>query len=286
MSDATPHFHFISGLPRSGSTLLAAILRQNPRFHAAMTSPVGALVSANLQIMSPGSEAALLMEEEQKPRILRGLFDGFYAPMADKAVIFDTNRQWSAKMPLLAELFPGSKVIACVRDVSWIMDSLERVARRQPFQNARLFGPDAGRSSVYGRVEGLARHDALVGFAWSALKEAFYGEQAESLLIVEYELLAQAPEKVVPLVYEFIGEPWYEGHDFDNVEYDAPEFDAALGASGLHKVRPKVQLEPRRTILPPDLFEKFQGMAFWRELAGSKAHVITAHAPSSARETD
>ncbi|MBD1887522.1 sulfotransferase [Microcoleus vaginatus] len=36
--------HFISGLPRSGSTLLAAILRQNPRFHASMTSPVGGLV--------------------------------------------------------------------------------------------------------------------------------------------------------------------------------------------------------------------------------------------------
>jgi hypothetical protein len=30
MQDGT---HFISGLPRSGSTLLAAILRQNPRFH-------------------------------------------------------------------------------------------------------------------------------------------------------------------------------------------------------------------------------------------------------------
>jgi len=32
--------HFISGLPRSGSTLLSAILRQNPRFYAGMTSPV------------------------------------------------------------------------------------------------------------------------------------------------------------------------------------------------------------------------------------------------------
>ena len=31
--------HFISGLPRSGSTLLSAILRQNPRFYAAMSSP-------------------------------------------------------------------------------------------------------------------------------------------------------------------------------------------------------------------------------------------------------
>ncbi|MBU0835751.1 MAG: sulfotransferase, partial [Gammaproteobacteria bacterium] len=29
-----PAYHFISGLPRSGSTLLAALLRQNPRFHA------------------------------------------------------------------------------------------------------------------------------------------------------------------------------------------------------------------------------------------------------------
>ena len=33
-------FHFISGLPRSGSTLLAAILNQNPRFRAGMTSPL------------------------------------------------------------------------------------------------------------------------------------------------------------------------------------------------------------------------------------------------------
>jgi sulfotransferase len=29
--------HFISGLPRAGSTLLSAILRQNPRFRAGMT---------------------------------------------------------------------------------------------------------------------------------------------------------------------------------------------------------------------------------------------------------
>ena len=32
--------HFISGLPRSGSTLLAGLLRQNPRFSAAMPGTV------------------------------------------------------------------------------------------------------------------------------------------------------------------------------------------------------------------------------------------------------
>lgn len=33
-------YYFISGLPRSGSTLLANILAQNPRFHATATSGI------------------------------------------------------------------------------------------------------------------------------------------------------------------------------------------------------------------------------------------------------
>jgi sulfotransferase len=48
----------------------------------------------------------------------------------------------------------------------------------------------------------------------------------------------------------------------------------------LHKVKPKVAFETRRTILPPDLFAKYQGMDFWRDAAGSAAHVI---APTPAK---
>ena len=55
--------HFISGLPRSGSTLLAAILRQNPRFHAGMSSPVGSLFMALQGAMSRRNEAAVFIDE-------------------------------------------------------------------------------------------------------------------------------------------------------------------------------------------------------------------------------
>ena len=65
------------------------------------------------------------------------------------------------------------------------------------------------------------------------------------------DLLAAAPDKVLPLVYQFLGEPWFAGHDFKNLTFDAPEFDAALGLSGLHKVRPQVAVQPRHTVLPP-----------------------------------
>jgi sulfotransferase len=33
-------YYFISGLPRSGSTLLSGILKQNPEFYADIASPV------------------------------------------------------------------------------------------------------------------------------------------------------------------------------------------------------------------------------------------------------
>jgi sulfotransferase len=272
-------FHFISGLPRSGSTLLSGILLQNPRFHAGMTSPVGSLCNAVLSQVSAGSEFGPVVDRDKRKALLRGLFDSYYADV-DREVIFDTNRSWSARMPLVHDLFPQAKVIACVRNVAWIMDSFERMYRANPYESTRLFGAAGVRGTVYSRLEGLAQHDQTVGHAWSALREAFYGEHAASLLLVDYELLTRAPAKVLPLVYDFLGEPHFE-HDFENVEYDAEEFDQQLGAPGLHRVKRQVHFTPRPTVIPPDLFEKFNQMSFWNDKAGSAANVI---APQPAQQ--
>jgi sulfotransferase len=266
-------FHFISGLPRSGSTLLAALLLQNPRFHTGMTSPVGTLFSTMLSQFSAGSEFGPVISHEQRRRLLGGLFDSYYVDQADKEVILDTNRMWCAKMPAVIDLFPDAKMIACVRNVAWVMDSIERLYRANPYENTKLFVDDIERNTVYSRVDTLAQRNRLVGFPWAALKEAYFGEHAKSLLIVDYDLLTQAPDKVLRLIYQFLGEPWFE-HDFENVEYDAPEFDQALGLSGLHRVRRKVALQVRRTILPPDLFEQYSKLSFWEDGTGSDAQVI------------
>jgi sulfotransferase len=266
-------YHFISGLPRSGSTLLAALLRQNPRFQAGMTSPVATLFTGMLNQFGAGNEFASVIDVKLRRRLLRSLFDSFYAEESQREVIFDTSRAWCARMPALLDLFANGKVIACVRNVAWVMDSLERLYRANPYENTKLFNDESERSTVFSRVETLAQRNRLVGYAWSGLKEAYYGEHAQSLLLIEYELLSQAPEKCLRLVYDFIGEPWFE-HDFDNVHYDAPEFDQALGLSGLHRVRPKVAAVARRTVLPPDLFEQYAALSFWQNGAGSGASVI------------
>ena len=267
--------HFISGLPRSGSTLLSAILRQNPRFHAAMTSPVGALVERMLEAMSEDNEFSVFISPEQKRALILSIFSAYYHPQADKEIIFDTNRLWCSKLPLIRELFPEAKVICCVRNIAWIMDSIELLIRRNVFDVSRLFNHPAERATVYSRTEALSQGSRLVGYAYNALKEAFYSEQSASILLVDYDLLTIKPAKTISLIYQFLGEESFE-HDFDNVEYQEPEFDNKLKTQGLHKVRAQVEFKPRKTILPPDLFERFDGLSFWTDSANSRASAIVA----------
>lgn len=277
-------YHFISGLPRSGSTLLSAILRQNPRFHAGMTSPVGTLFGNLIASVSAGTELSTMVNTEQRKRLARALFDAYYADLPKGCdIAFDTNRAWSANLAALSDLFPEGKVLACVRNVAWVMDSMERQVQSNAFENTRFFASPAERSTVFTRLEALANRNGLVGYAWSALNEALYGPHADKLLLIDYDLLVARPKEVMPLVYKFLGEEPFD-HDFDNVVYDAPEFDAQLGASGLHKVHKKVEPKPRRTILPPELFEKYAQLNFWRDLKGSKAQMIIQQHSDKAAE--
>lgn len=275
--------HFISGLPRSGSTLMAAVLRQNPRFHAGMSSPIAGLFDGMIAQVSAGTELSTTVTHAQRARLLRGLFESYYAEY-DAPVIFDTNRAWTAMLPALMEVFPDAKVVCLVRDVSWIMDSMERQFRQNAFEHTRLFNNSAERSTVYTRVEALSGANRLVGYPWHALREACYSDYADRVMIVEYDLMTNRPAEIMRLVYEFLDEEHFE-HDFANVTYDAPAFDAQLGLDGLHRVHREVMPRARTTILPPDLFERYDKLSFWRNLPNSQAfRIVAAQADSAQRD--
>ena len=260
--------HFISGLPRSGSTLLAALLRQNPALHAGMSSPLASLVLSMLRQMSQENEGASFLTDEKREAVLRGVVAGYYADLPPDTTILDTNRVWCAKLPLIARLYPDAKVIACVRDVGWIIDSLERIVRANPLEPSRMFNFDAG-GTVYSRVNALAASDGMVGFALDALREGYFSPDARGrLMLISYGTLTTEPARALDAIYSFLGLPTF-AHDFENVTYDASEFDRRLGAPGLHRVSRRVAPCTREPILPPGLFARFEGDAFWRNGSNS-----------------
>jgi sulfotransferase len=259
--------HFIAGLPRSGSTLLSALLRQNPRFSAGMTSPVGSLFNAMLAATSQRNEAAVFLDDTQRERLLRACFEAYYADIHPTQLVFDTNRMWTTKLTALSKLFPNALTICCVRNPAWVVDSIESLVRRNAFELSGIFNFEPG-GTVYSRADGLSKPDGMVGFAWNALREAVYGLQADRLLLVRYERLTTNPLGTLAAIYHAIGEPLF-AHDPEHIEpaYDMIEFDTRLGTPGLHHVRSAVRGETRPTVLPPDLFSRYERDAFWEDIA-------------------
>lgn len=255
--------HFISGLPRSGSTLLSALLRQNPRFHAFMSSPLNSLVNTLMREMSQGNEYGMFINDQQRARLLAGLFHAYYQDTVPNEVVFDTGRMWTAKMPTLAALFPHARVICCVRNVAWVLDSIELLTRRNHLEPSRMFGFDPS-GTVYTRLEGLTASNGMVGSALFALREAAFGAQADRLLLVRYDSLVAQPLKVLAAIYEFIGEPLHPHDPADIRPFErAEEFDARIGAPGLHSLGPVVRPSPRPSVLPNELFKRYEAFSFW-----------------------
>ncbi|CTP88074.1 sulfotransferase [Xanthomonas translucens pv. arrhenatheri] len=254
-------YHFISGLPRSGSSLLAALLRQNPRVHAEVTSPLARLYAAMLMGMSEEYPSNVQLDDAQRARLLRGIFDAFYQDRQQAQWVFDTNRAWCSRLPALATLFPDTRIVCCVREVGWIVDSFERLAQAQPLRLSALFGYDP-EDSLSMRADLLTGARGVLGYALDGLRQAVYGDHAERLLLLRYETLARHPAQAMEQVYAFLQMPAF-AHDYANLEGDAARFDAALQTPGLHRVRRTVGYVPRRSVLPPELFERLQQLAFW-----------------------
>jgi sulfotransferase len=237
-------------------------LKQNPRFSAAVTSPVASLVTPLLQGMSGASEFATFFDDERRRTVIRGVFSSYYAHVPAGHVVFDTNRTWTGKLPLLNDLYPSARVICCVRDIGWIIDSVERMLRTNPLQLSRTLDFKPG-TSLYSRIETLMNSErGLIGLAWSNLREAWFSQHASKLIVINYDTLVDTPHKVLERLYRELGEPWYE-HDIARLDYDEPAYDANLGMPGMHKVFNKLERQDRQPCVPPDVFATHAHLNFW-----------------------
>lgn len=258
-------YHFISGLPRSGSTLLTAIFNQNPDFHSNITdqlySCVNALVNSFYQVGVPND-----IKEDNAKKMLLGLFEGFYSDV-NKKVIFNTNRVWTRNVEYLHKINPDFKIVCTVRSFNEILNSFEKLYKNRRLTdptNTMIYGGTSKnlinvwqRTEVLGEFGGLARH------SYDALREAYYGPYRDHLLLIEYTDLVRDTEKSVRKIYDFIEQPYYK-HDYENLSFSNEEYDSLLQAPGLHRIRNKIEYKESEIVIPPELWNQYSGWEFWK----------------------
>jgi sulfotransferase len=257
-------YHFISGLPRSGSTLLSSILKQNPRFTAGITDPLQAYTDAIIRSTENVEGGRKLVEAEKRQRIIRGIFDSYYEDGPE--VCFNTGRTWTAKTSLLKVLYPDFKMIVCVRSIPWILNSFEKLHTKDPLATKPVYGNQIIHS-IDDRCMSLFNIEncsGVVGDPLKMMRTGVYSKEADHMIFVEYNALTKYPEQTMRKVYEFLGEDYFD-HDFNDVEDSYEEYDLDLKMSGLHNVRKKVEYIEGKRLLPPQVWNKYIDYNFWED---------------------
>ncbi|NDB29295.1 sulfotransferase [archaeon] len=255
-------YYFISGLPRSGSTLLSAILRQNPDIYADIASPVETITWETIEAITHSENKNLILEDQRK-NLMYGIFDGFYKQI-ERPVIFDSSRSWTKRTNFIKNLFPYSKILCPVRDCVSIINSFENIFSKNSFEGNILL---EDIEDVF-----LRSDSTFKGKIQNPLKYLMegYALNPDMIHFIEYEDLCNEPEKSMREVYKFLDMPYYN-HDFDHVTYSNEEYDKACNLKGLHTVRNKVEYKPPRIILPPEIVEEYgrRNIEFWRDMIDS-----------------
>lgn len=260
-------YYFVSGLPRSGSTLLCNILAQNPRFSTTSTSGIMDVIFGVRNNWDKMVEFQASPNEPAKLRVMRAMFEAYYAD-SDKPVVFDKCRGWLSLIEMCEAIIgQKAKILVPVRDMRDVLASFEKLWRKT--SSTRQMGQESQNyfrfQTVEGRCQVWLNEQQPVGLAYNRVKDAISRGYSDRLFFVDFDDMTVNPEETFKKIYKFLGEEYFE-HDFDNVKQVTWENDDVHGIKDLHKIRTKVRpMDPQWPTTLGPFAEKWGQLNFWKQ---------------------
>ena len=259
---------FLAGLPRSGSTILANLLAQNPDVLATPTSGLVGIIKA-IQEVCDQNNIWKSMEPEEKNRhkldMIRGVVEARFN--GHGKICLDKNRAWPEMFELMANALgkENLRALICVRDLRDVLASFEKLYRKTMGTSStpQKRSDSIAMLTALSRAQTMMKMEQPVGYALAVTRDAITRGWRQNMLFVDYDSLCGAPDRVLESIYKFIDEPFFE-HDFDNVEQVTRERDEFHGFVGLHTIRK--ELKPQPTQWPTVFDEAVTESQFWENL--------------------
>lgn len=240
-------YHFMAGLPRSGSTVLSAVLNQNPEIYSSPQSDLlGMLYELESNIPTYESYRAKLMHPNFAS-VLYGMADTFYGPI-DKPVVIDKNRGWGTPYNwenISLYVNPEGKVILTMRPILEVLASFIKVAEKtqkattnKPYLNQNLWATHY-RNQADAQVENIMAANGEMDRAIFSISN-FLNNHKDRVHIVWFDDLLDKPQETLNAIYDFLGLDRFE-HNFNNIEaVDNHDDLSGYGMIGLHDVNKKL----------------------------------------------
>lgn len=250
-------FHFLSGLPRSGSTVLASILSQNPEVFVTPTSPMLDQLIENQNIWHSLQTVQANPMPIQLDNITRRMINGMWQHVPQNTII-DKNRGWGKNMPAAEVLFGKKiKMIAVKRDLPSIMASWLTLLKNNPgsYMDQQLMQQGKALTDE-NRMDEMWYN--MVKDCFEALQKALH-DARDQIMLIDYEDIINNPIEVLKSIENFLKLPEHS-YDVNNIQNKYSDDDlTAWGLDGMHKIRSELKKTSRdpRKVLGDELFNKY-----------------------------
>jgi sulfotransferase len=255
----------LSGLPRSGSTLLTSLLNQHPKLYATTTSPVLGMVLNFHNNWEPQTQIMVEDKSEQQRKDMVAALIRAAHLYLNKSIIVDKNRGWAKSGKLLTEVLGEQpKMICTVRNIPDILASFVLLANKDPdtFIDKELKASGFTVNNT-NRCR-LLWNSGVVGQSWQAFKSG-WNFNKNNMLVIEYEDIVSKPLEIMKQIEHYLEIEHFE-YDINNLK-PMEEKDEFHGIKGLHDIRPVVKKtsKPPEQIIGKELTQYYNDMKldFW-----------------------
>ena len=239
-------FVCLSGLPRSGSTLLSAILSQNPRIHAEGNSPVCQIMWDIFVSCTTSASEQIIANNKSKSifDILSNIPNLYYKDIPNSEnIIIDKSRSWTLESNvniLKTFINKNIKIIVLERPMNEIIKSFIKLYQKnkQDFNVSNILKPMS---------EPLMR-------SFSGLQWAKNNNLENNFLFINYNELVSNPKKQIDLIYAFLNLDYFE-HQFENIQVKYPENDNIYNLQGMHSIRNSLEIIENNIELDTEIIE-------------------------------
>lgn len=221
-------FFFLSGLPRSGTTLFSNLIMQNPDIYSGGNSPVCQLMWDVQQSCETKCSEQLIASkrEDFKKELISSIPNEFYKNV-DRKIIIDKCRSWTLKnnYKMIKEYISNDpKILVFVRDIEEIIKSLIRI----------------------GFIPKTESEENIFTFNSPTLMEYFYGiiyakqYYKNNICLIDYNEFIKNTDEEMTKIYNFLEIDYFQ-HTYTNIVDNRIENDGAYGVEDMHLIRNSVK---------------------------------------------
>jgi sulfotransferase len=262
----TAKFIGVTGLPRSGSTLLCQLLAQHPDVHCeGHSSPLCNTLLGIRRMISDDTfflsqlDTAFDSSYAHLASAMQGFLRGWHHDVRKRAVV-DKNRAWLHAIELLLHIEPDARLIVCLRELGQVYGSIEAQHQRTILVDFIDHLADFDR---FGRADMLFAKDKSIGAPLISLHAVPDLPKAvqERLYFLRFEDLMEKPATCLSHIAAWVGLSPLEVNP-NRLKIGTRESDSHYHMKYTHRQSERVT-QPQRHDIPPRIQARIEEAYTW-----------------------